>query len=176
MTDLDDREEGVDAILRSSGTNLRAAMAHSPVPEFWRPRGSVRRRWVIAVATIGVLIAGLVAIGTNRNGQSVGNDSSRLHYLVTNPPEGLPLVFVSEPGTQHGPIGATVNMSVYATEAAPLGPIMSVNGSAGSPDLEVVPAASGTNFQETTIDGRRAAFAEGETGFCTSRTKVTGPC
>ena len=59
MTDLDEREEDVDAILRSSGTNLRAAMVHAPIPDFRRPRGSVRRRWVIAVATIGVLIAGL---------------------------------------------------------------------------------------------------------------------
>jgi hypothetical protein len=164
MTDLDEREDGVDAILRSSGTNLRTAMAHSAIPDFRRPRGSVRRRWVISVATVGVLIAGLVAIGTNRNDQSVGNDPSRLHYLVTSPPDGLPLVFVSEPGTQHGPTGATVGMNVYATETAPLGPILSVNGSAGSPDLEVVPAANGTNFQETTIDGRRAAFADGETG------------
>lgn len=164
MTDLDEREEGVDAILRSGGTNLRAAMAHSSIPDFRRPRGSVRRRWVIAVATIGVLIAGLIAIGTNRNDQSVGNDPNRLHYLVASPPDGLPLVFVSEPDTQHGAIGATVDMSYYATEAAPLGPILSVNGSAGSPDLEVVPANSGTNFQETTIDGRRAAFADGENG------------
>jgi hypothetical protein len=164
MTDLDEREEGVDAILRSSGTTLRSAMAHAPIPDFRRPRGSARRRWVIAVATLGVLIAGLVAVGTNRNDQSVGNDPSRLHYLVTSPPDGLPLVLVSEPGTQRGPIGATVDMNYYATEAAPLGPILSVNGSAGSPDLEVVPAANGTNFQETTIDGRRAAFANGENG------------
>jgi hypothetical protein len=164
MTDLDEHEEGVDAILRSSGTNLRTAMAHSAIPDFRRPRGSVRRRWVIAVVTVGVLIAGLVAIGTNRNDQSVGNDPSRLHYLITSPPEGLPLVFVSEPGTQHGPTGATIGMNVYATDAAPLGPLLSVNGSAGSPDLEVVPAASGTNFQETTIDGRRAALADGENG------------
>ncbi|MEY2525103.1 MAG: hypothetical protein QOJ66_3668, partial [Ilumatobacteraceae bacterium] len=164
MSDLDEREEGVDAILRSSGTTLRSAMAHAPIPDFRRPRGSVRRRWVIAVATIGVLVAGLLAIGTNRNGQSVSNDPSRLQWLMTDLPDGLPLVFVSEPGTQHGPVDAHVNMSVYATEAAPLGPILSVNGSAGSPDLEVVPAASGTNFQETTIDGRRAALADGETG------------
>ena len=127
MTDLDEREGDVDAILRSSGTNLRAAMVHAPIPDFRRPPGSARRRWVIAVATVGVLIAGLVAIGTNRNGQSVGSDPSRLHYLITSPPNGLSLVFVSEPGTQHGAIGATVDMNYYATEAAPLGPILSVN-------------------------------------------------
>ena len=164
MTELDEREEDVDAILRSSSRSLRTAVAHASIPDFRRPRGSTRRRWAIAVATVGVLIAGLIAIGTNRNDQSLGNDPSRLHYLVTSPPDGLPLVFVSEPGTQHAPSGATIGMNVYATDAAPLGPILSVNGSAGSPDLEVVPAASGTNFQETTIDGRRAALADGETG------------
>ena len=163
MTDLDEREEGIDAILRSGGASLRTATSHAPIPDFRRPRGSTRRRWVIAVATVGVLIAGLVAIGTNRNGQSVGNDPSRLHYLVANPPDGLGLVMVSEPGTQTGPAGATVNMSVYATEAAPLGPIVSVNGSAGA-GLELTPAAGGSNFQETVIDGRRAALADGDTG------------
>ena len=163
MTDLDEREEGIDAILRASGTSLRTAMAHAPIPDFRRPRGSVRRRWVIAVATVGVLIAGLIAIGTGRNDQSVGNDPSRLHWLVANPPDGLGLVMVSAPGTQTGPAGETVNVSAYATESAPLGPILMVSGSAGA-GLELTPAAGGSNFQETVIDGRRAALADGDTG------------
>jgi hypothetical protein len=164
MTDLDAREEDVDAILRASGQRLLAAMSQSPIAEFQRPRGVHRRSWIIAIAAVVVLVVGLVAIGTNRNDESLGNDPARLRWLVTDLPEGLRLVQVSDPGSQTGAPGAITMLNVYATDAAPLGPILSVRGNAGRPELEIVPAASGTNFQETTIDGHRAAFADGETG------------
>jgi hypothetical protein len=163
MTDLDERELGVDAILRASGPRLRAAMSQAPVVEFRRPRSGRRRGWLIAVATVVVLILGLVAIGTNRNDLTPGSDPSRLYWLLTDLPDGLELVQMSEPGSQTGPPGATTMLNVYATDAAPLGPILSISGSIGR-GLEVQPAAGGVNFRETTIGDRRAAFADAESG------------
>ena len=34
MTDLDDREQGVDALLRASALRLQTASTHASVPEF----------------------------------------------------------------------------------------------------------------------------------------------
>ena len=164
MTDLDERENDVDAILRASGLRLRVSMAHSPVAAFDRPRGPSRRNWMISTAAVVLLVVGLVAVGTNRNDRVSGNDPSRLHYLIARPPAGLNLVAVSEPGSQTGPPGETVMENVYATADAPLGPILSVRGSLGRPELDIIPAFGGKNFKETTIGGRRAAFADGETG------------
>lgn len=90
-------------------------------------------------------------------------EPSRLYWLLTDLPDEVELVQMSEPGSQVGPPGATVMVNVYATDAAPLGPILSVSGSLGR-GLDIVPAADGANFRETTIDGRRAAFADSETG------------
>lgn len=163
MSDLDAREVDVDAILRAGSHRLLAA-SQSSIAEFQRPRGDHRGSWMIAVAAVVVRIIGLVAIGTNRNDTSPGDDPARLHWFLTDLADGLQLAQVSESGSQTGAPGATTMVNVYATEAAPLGPILSVRGSLGHPDLEIVPAAEGTNFQETTIGGRRAAFADGVTG------------
>lgn len=163
MIDLDEREEAIDAILRAAGPRLRAAMSQSPVAEFRRPSGSHRRSWIVAVAAVVVLVVGLVAIGTNRNDQSLGNDPSRLQWWIADLPDGLQLVQMSEPGSQVGPPGATTMVNAYATDAAPLGPVVSVRGSMGA-GIEITPALGGTNFQETDIGDRRAAFADSETG------------
>jgi hypothetical protein len=162
MTDLEEREEGIDEILRASGPRLRAAVSQSPVAEFRTPRSTRRRSWIIAIASVVVLIVGLVAIGTNRNDQSQGDSSSRLYWQLTDLPDDFALAQMSEPGSQNGPPGATVMVNVYATDAAPLGPILSVSGSLGA-GLDIVPIG-GTNFEETTIGGRRAAFADGGGG------------
>ena len=102
-----------------------------------------------------------VAIGTNRNAQSVGNDPSRLHYLVTDLPDDITLVAMVDPQNQAGVNTGKAMLNVYATDAAPLGPMLSVRGSLGAPELGIVPASDGTNFVETSIDGKRAAFADG---------------
>ena len=173
MSDLDAREAKVDELLRVSGPRLRTAVAHVPMPDFRRPR-SRRRGWVIAIATVVVLIVGLVAIGTNRNDQSRGNDPGRLYWQVTDVPEGLDLTAMAEPLSQTGPPGAFTRVNVYATDAAPLGPIVSVGEPSGVPGQSVVPAAGGTNFHETTIAGRRAAFADGQSGLRLLYVEVDG--
>src|SRR3954447_6455980 len=144
MIDLDEREGPIDAILRARGPRLLAAISQSPVAEFRRPRGSHRRSWIIAAAAVVILVVGLVAIGTNRNDQSVGNDLSRLQWRIADPPDGLQLVQMSEPGSQVAPPGATTMVNVYATDAAPLGPVVSVRGSMGA-GIEIAPALGGTN-------------------------------
>ena len=163
MSDLDAREAQVDELLRVSGPKLRTAVAHGPVTDFRRPR-SRRRGWVIAIATVVVLIIGLVAIGTNRNDQTRGNDPGRLYWQVTDLPNGLDLTSMGEPSSQTGPPGLSTRLNVYATDAAPLGPIVSVGGPSGVPGQDILPAAGGTNFHETAIAGRRAAFADGQSG------------
>ncbi len=166
MTDIEAHEQEVDTLLQLSGPRLRTAASHVAVTDFRRPRSTRGRGWVIAIAAVVVLIVGLVAIGTNRNGQSEGNDPSRLHWLLTDLPQGLELAQVSEPGdqSQAGPPGVTAMVNVYATDASPLGPIVSVAGSSGFGDQDIVPAAGGRNFHETTIGGRRAATADGGSG------------
>jgi hypothetical protein len=166
MNDLDERDEGIDAILRASGPRLRAAMSRVPVSDFRGPRSAHRRKWLIALATVVVLIVGLVAIGTNRNDRSLGNDPGRFQWLVTKVPDKLTLVALADPLSQ--PVGTDVvkaMVNVYATDATPFGPVLSVRGSNGLPDLDIAPSSEGgTNFKETTIDGRRAAFADGQPG------------
>lgn len=164
MADMDAIEQHVDAVLRGSSVRLRVAMSQTPAATFHRPRPSGQRSWMLAVAVVVVVAVGLVVVGTNRNDRSFGSDPSRLYWVVTRPPVGMNLVAMSEPGRPTRQSRATTMLSVYATGAAPLGPLLSVKGSLGRPELEIEPASAGTNFRETTIDGRRAAFADGGTG------------
>ena len=164
MSDLDEHEQRVDALMRASVPNLRTATMRSPIPNLRKRHGSARNNWMVAPSTTVVLIVGLVAIGTDRTDQSPGNDSSRLHWQVIVLPDGLNPTFIAEPGSQAGPPGTTTMVNVYATAAAPAGPVVAVSASMGRPGLDIIPAAAGSNFEETTINGRRAAFADATFG------------
>lgn len=161
MTDLDEREESFDATLRAAGLRLRDDLARSAVPMFRAPRLTHRRRWVIVVAVAIVVIVGLVAIGTNRNDRSLGNDPSSLRWLVEDLPAGWKATSVFDPGAseinQHPSL-----INLYATRDPSKGPILFVQGSMGIKDQGVEPGQtkSQTNYQETTIGARRAVFAD----------------
>ncbi|MEY2446043.1 MAG: hypothetical protein QOE00_2623 [Ilumatobacteraceae bacterium] len=164
MTDLDQRDDSFEALLRSAAFRLRDDLARAQVPPLRRRHRSHRRRWIVAVVATAAVVAGLVAIGTTRKDQSLGNDPQRLHWLINDLPNELSLVAMLDPVSQSGTVDPPVSFNLYATAAAPLGPILSVRGSMGMPNLDLVPAQGGTNISELTIDGRRAAFADGPSG------------
>lgn len=161
MTDLDERERSFDAVLRAAGLRLRDDLARSAVPSFRAPRLTHRRRWVIVVAVSIAVIVGLVAIGTNRNDRSIGNDPARLRWLVKDLPQGWKATGVFDPSaTEINQLSSLINM--YATPDSWRGPLLSVQGSMGPNGQSVVPGQikSQTNYHETTIDGRKAVFAD----------------
>ena len=103
MTDLEERTILRHVVASGPAFGLRDDVARASIPPLRRRPRSHRRRWVIAaVATVAIVI-GLVEIGTNRNDQSIGNDPARLHWLINDVPDDLPLVALLDPTIQsHG--------------------------------------------------------------------------
>ncbi len=161
MTDLDEREESFDAVLRAAALRLRDNLAYSAVPAFRAPRLTHRRRWVIVVAVAIVVVVGLVAIGTNRNDRSLGNDPASLRWLVEDLPAGWKPTSASDAGASEiNQLPSLINL--YSTRDPSKGPLLFVQGSMGIKDQGVAPGQTRgqTNYQETTIGGRRAVFAD----------------
>lgn len=162
MTDLDQREQPCDAMLRAAASRLREELGRAAVPPMRIRRRSHRRRWVITVVAAVAAIVGLVAIGTNRNDQSVGNDPDRLRWLVTDLPDGWKAVGAYDAVSQPDDGLVPMLINVYATDDAPAGPILSVQASKGDRSFSVSPGDDRrlTNYDETSIEGHRAVFAD----------------
>jgi hypothetical protein len=154
--------EPIDDVARRAVVALRKEVSARPLPEV-----SLRtpRRWiapVVALATIAVVVVGLIAIGTNRN-ESVGNnDPTRLHWLLRDLPLGWKPadVFDSTTSPPHQ-IPDVFAMNLYATDAAPLGPMLSVQGSTDTTQRIDIGSYSGDalGYTEFDLGGKRAAFA-----------------
>lgn len=153
--------ESIDDRARRASTQLRRTASTRSVAEL--PLRT-RRHWlapIVAVATIGVVVVGLIAIGTNRNDPSTGNNESRFHWLVTDLPAGWKVQQVLDPFSPSDRRPPESLDSIYATSSAPAGPVVAVAGS------EIVPGEGTmdeTNYREFSIDGRRAAFADNRQG------------
>ena len=160
-------QESIDDRARRASTQLRRTASTRSLSEL---RVRTRRRRlapIVAIATIGVVVVGLIAIGTNRNDRSTGNDASRFHWLVTDLPAGWKLQQVLDPFSPNDRRPPDSLDSIYATSSAPAGPVVGVAGSNGSPEAEIVPGEGTldeTNYREFSIDGRRAAFADNRQG------------
>ncbi|MGZ4673941.1 MAG: hypothetical protein ACXV8K_14855 [Ilumatobacteraceae bacterium] len=165
MIHLDEREQSFDAMLRAAGVRLRDNLAHSAVPAFRAPRLTHRRRWAIVVAVAIVVIVGLVAIGTNRNDRSLGNDPASLRWLVEDLPAGWKATGAFDAGTSE--INQRPSLiNLYATRDPSKGPLLFVQGSMGIKGQGVAPGQTRvqTNYQETKIGDRRAVFADDPSG------------
>ena len=132
-------------------------------------RARLRSPWVavlVAVATVVVIVVGLVAIGSTGSGGPAGSDPGRLRWLIRNLPDGWKAISAEDPGDPTLNLTPANLDNVYATTAAPAGPILVVSGSEGRADAKIVPGTSAAekNYRELIIDGRRAAFADGSDG------------
>jgi hypothetical protein len=154
--------ESIDDVASRAVAALRRDVSARSLPEL---RLRSRRRWVapvVALAAVAVVIVGLVAIGTNRN-ESVGNDPARLHWLLRDVPSGWKptSVFDSTTAPARRALPNPFLMNVYATDAEPLGPSLTVQGTTDTTQSIDIGSYSGDvlSYEEFNLDGKRAAFA-----------------
>ena len=151
--------EFIDDRARRAVKQLRLNASVRPLPEL---RQRARRPWlypVVATASVVAVVVGLVVIGTNRNDRSAGGDLARFRWIVTELPAGWKAQNALDPygpSDRRPPAPAD---NVYATDSAPAGPVLTV-GSGGTPGE----APFNFNYQELSIDGRRAALADSSDG------------
>jgi hypothetical protein len=163
MSDLLEREP-IDDRARRASTRLRLDVSTRPLPEL---RIRTRPRWmapIVAIATVAAVVIGLIAIGTNRNDQSVGNDLDPYRWIVTELPDGWAIQLALDPFGPTDQRPQVPSDNVYATDAAPEGPVLTLSGSNTAAGVEVIPGESAfneKNYRELTINGEPAAFADG---------------
>ena len=168
MAAIHRRVFGFDLVDGSTAT-VAGSAADATIRSLAPRRQARRRSWIsavaVAAAVVGIVV-GLVAIGTNHNDASTSNDSARLRWLVTELPAGWKATTAFGPDHELPSALLPSTDNLYATNAAPQGPVLAVSGSEGAPDSEIVPGAGSfeSNHRELVIDGRRAAFADGAAG------------
>ena len=155
--------ESIDEVAGRVAAALQREVSTRSLPELHL---RTRRRWVapvVALAAVVVVIIGLIAIGTNRSDSSIGNDPARLRWLLRDLPSGWRSYSVFDTTTTSvrtlspGPFA----MNVYATDAEPLGPSLTVQGSTDATQRIELGSYSGDviSYEEFELDGKRAAFA-----------------
>ena len=153
--------ESFDEIARRAVAAVRRDVALRPLPEL-----SLRtpRRWiapVVALAAVVVVVIGLIAVGTNRN-DAVGNDPARMRWLLRDVPAGWkPTSVFDQTTAPQRPLPDGFAMNMYATDAEPLGPSLTVHGTTDTTQGFELGSYSGEvlSYQEFDLDGKRAAFA-----------------
>ena len=132
---------------------LRAVAAMRPLPVLTvRPP----RRWLVpllAAATLVAVVLGLIAIGTNRNDRSVGNDPSDPRWILTDLPDGMGLRSVSGPNPASVSRSYPLRWVLYASTEAPAGPILAI-----VPD-EFTDLADPATVEHVEVDGKQAVVA-----------------
>jgi hypothetical protein len=154
--------ESIDAVASRAVAALRREVSARSLPELHL---RTPRRWVapvVGLAVITVVVVGLIAIGTNHN-QSVGNDPAQLRWLLRDLPSGwrATTVFDSATATPHRPSPDPFVTNFYATDAEPLGPFLTVQGTTDTTQSVDIGSYSGDvlSYEEFQLDGKRAAFA-----------------
>ncbi|MCU1368074.1 MAG: hypothetical protein JWN39_3713 [Ilumatobacteraceae bacterium] len=149
----------------------RATVPFGPAMARTRPGPSRRRRTVAArVMAVVVLVAALVAgltvlVHRHSNTTTAAPTGADLRWMLTDLPTGLSPQSVDGPqpvtGLESDPLAR--NGFMFATAAAPLGPMFAVYDAANglSPGYD----SSVTNYTELTLAGRRAALADGPGGL-----------
>jgi hypothetical protein len=160
------QNEPIDDVAARAVAALRRDVSTRSLPELrgHRPRHWIG--WIAVVAAVTVVVVGLVAIGTNRN-ESVGNDQARLRWLVRDLPSGWKPDSVFDSATAPArQIPDSFAMNVYATDAAPLGPMLTVQGTTDTTQEIELGSYSGdvVSYEEVELGGKRAAFATLQNG------------
>lgn len=153
--------ESIDDRARQAVSQLRLAVAARPLPEL---REQVRRRRivlpVVAALTAIAVVVGLVVIATNRNHRSVGGGAG-FRWIATDLPADWAARNAFDPYGPNDRRPPAPLDNVYATDSAPAGAVLVVTGSAPAPGET---GSNEANARESTIDGRRAVFADGNDG------------
>ena len=162
MIDVDDADIEVDRWARSAASALRQSTAAVPIPT--PPQN--RLGWVrptFAVATVIVVIVGLMLIVARHDNASTTNARTSLHWLVTELPPGWnaasALDLEPRPSVSDG---ASVRTKIYATDAAPAGPIISIEwAAAGKAATSLQPGTDSdeTGAVDTVVNGHRVVTA-----------------
>ena len=158
--------ESIDEVASRAVATLRREASLRPLPEL-----SLRtpRPWVapvVALAAVAVVVIGLIAVGTNRN-EPVGNNPARLRWLLRDLPSGWrPYSVFDTTSTPQPRSPGPFAMNVYATDAEPLGPFLTVQGSTDTTQRVELGSYSGdvVSYEEFELDGKRAAFATLQNG------------
>ena len=133
------------------------------------PSRAARRRWAtsaVGLAAAAVVIVGLVAIVTTRR-EPASNEPPDLHWVLRDVPAGWKLFQVIDTPTAPGALTPSpFSMNLYATNDEPLGTYLAVLGNAHQQQYIAAGSFSSDaiGYDETTIDGRRAAFARLRSG------------
>jgi hypothetical protein len=148
MSDVMDREP-IDEVAKRAVAQLRRDAVARPLPELRLRR---HRHWMapaLAIATVVVIITGLVAIGTNRN-EAVG-DPNDSRWILGDLPAGWTATSAVEmsPGDVSAP---EFDWSVYATHQMPLGPIVAI-----APE-SFTDLADPDTIRFTSVDGNAAVI------------------
>lgn len=162
MIDVDDADIDVDSWAREAASALRQSTSTVPVPT--PPRSSLRwARPTFAVATVIVVIVGLMLIVRRQDTESSTNASTSLHWLVTDLPPGWnaasALDLEPHPSVS---AGASVRTKIYATDAAPSGPIISIEWPAAGKDAtwpQPGTSSDETDSVDTVVNGHRVVTA-----------------
>ena len=156
------KSESIDEVAGRAVATLRREASLRPLPEL-SPR--TQRRWVapvVALAVVAVVVVGLIAVGTNRN-EPVGNNPARLRWLLRDLPSGWKPTSVFDTATAPARrvLPNPFVMNVYATDAEPLGPSFTVQGTTDTTQSIELGSYSGDvlSYEEFDLDGKRAAFA-----------------
>jgi hypothetical protein len=119
--------ESIDDVAGRAVAALRREVAARSLPEL---NLRTRRRWVapvVALAALAVVVIGLIAIGANRNDSSIGNDPNDPRWIVTDLPDGMAAVSAEDASGQTATYQRLLlRWAIYATNAAPLGPVVAI--------------------------------------------------
>ena len=156
-------EQGsIDDVAGRAVAGLRREVSARSLPEL---RLRTPRWWfapVVALAVVAVIVVGLIAVGTNRN-ESVGNDPATLRWLLRDLPSDwrVRTVFDSTTAPALRALPDLLLPNVYATDAEPLGPFLTVQGTTDTTQSIDIGSYSGDvlSYEEFELDGKRAAFA-----------------
>ena len=166
MTDVDLQGHPVDERARRAGAQLRRAASLRAIPDV--PASSavhdIGRIVALSLATVLVLVVGLVVIANRRSDTVPAGPDADLHWIVGDLPEGWAPTGVSGPGSA---VWNTVNatITVFGTAAAPDGPLLMASAYPEAPWGRPAEAASGaTEFQELLVDGVEVVLAVGPSG------------
>jgi hypothetical protein len=163
MSDLDEREQSVDDMLRAAALRLHDELARSAVPDTLRRHSRRSNRWILAIVLVVVVVLGLIGIGTYRNDESLGNDPGRLRWLVRDLPEGWRAVEAAD--SRPLPGSMPLSMTNLYADATSSGPVIAVIGADVNAPSTGPSAVQGLhNYEELTIEGRRTVLADTDTG------------
>jgi len=127
------------------------------------------RRWapLVAAAAAVALVVGAIAIYRVRENDTTSAITPSTKQVATDLPDGWSLVKAVGPGTQTFEGMPPGRMNIYATEAAPLGPVVGIS---------TEPMRGGERVDATTVtlpDGRRAILSDYAAGLRWADVEVT---